>query len=200
MAWNLSGQLTEFCSCKLMCPCWLGPTPVPDQGWCSGAILYDIEQGQIDGIDVGGSKVVFAADWPGNFFGGQGTARLYIDDQASPDQRRELEAVFSGQKGGLLEGLMGAVIAQWLPAQTVRIMVQRGATLSLTVGTVGQVTLAPLVDPAGRPTTVQGTAAQAAFQSASMQLASSQGTRWSDPDLRAWEGDSGTLHTFQWSA
>jgi hypothetical protein len=54
MAWNLSGQLTEFCSCKLMCPCWLGPTPVPDQGWCSGAILYDIEQGQIDGIDVGG--------------------------------------------------------------------------------------------------------------------------------------------------
>jgi Protein of unknown function (DUF1326) len=51
MAWNMSGQLTEFCSCKLMCPCWLGPTPVPDQGWCSGAILYDIEQGQIDGID-----------------------------------------------------------------------------------------------------------------------------------------------------
>ena len=67
-------------------------------------------------------------------------------------------------------------------------------------GTVGQATLAPLVDPTGRPTTVQGTAAQAAFQSASMQLASSQGTRWSDPDLRAWEGDSGTLHTFQWSA
>ena len=122
---------------------------------------------------------MFAADWPGNFFGGQGTARLYLDDQASPDQRRELEAVFSGQKGGLLEGLMGAVITQWLPAQTARIVVQRGATLSITVGTVGQATLAPLVDPAGRPTTVQGTAAQAAFQSASMQLASSQGTRWS---------------------
>ena len=163
MAWNMSGQLTEFCSCKLMCPCWLGPTPVPDQGWCSGAILYDIEQGQIDEIDVGGRKVVLAADWPGNFFGGHGTARLYLDDQASPDQRRELEAVFSGQKGGLLEGLMGAVIAQWLPAQTARIVVQRGATLSITVGTVGQVTLAPLVDPTGRPTTVQGTAAQAAF-------------------------------------
>ena len=127
MAWQVSGQLTEFCSCKLMCPCWLGPTPVPDQGWCSGAILYDIEQGQIDGIDVGGSKVVLAADWPGNFFGGHGTARLYLDDQASPDQRRELEAVFSRQRGGLLEGLMGAVITQWLPAQTARIVVQRGA-------------------------------------------------------------------------
>src|SRR5262249_30090835 len=125
---------------------------------------------------------------------------LYIDDQASPAQRRELEAVVSGQKGGLLEGLMGAVIAQWLPAQTARIVVQRGATLSMTVCTVGQGTLLPPLDPAGRRTAGQGTGGQAAFKSVSMQFASSQGTRWSDPDLRAWEGDSGTLHTFQWSA
>jgi hypothetical protein len=86
-------------------PLLVGANTRPGSGlWCSGAILYDIEQGQIDGIDVGGSKVVFAADWPSNFFGGHGTARLYIDDQASPDQRRELEAVFSGQKGGCWKG------------------------------------------------------------------------------------------------
>jgi hypothetical protein len=47
---------------------------------------------------------------------------------------------------------------------------------------------------------VQGAAAQAAFQSASMQVASSKGSRWSDPELRPWEGDSSTLHTFTWSA
>jgi hypothetical protein len=34
----------------------------------------------------------------------------------------------------------------------------------------------------------------------SMDLASSKGSRWSDPDLRAWDGDSGTLHQFNWSA
>lgn len=200
MAWQVSGQLIEFCSCKIMCPCWLGPTPEPDQGWCSGAIVYDIEQGQVEGINVGGTRAVFTADWPGNFFGGNGTARLYLDARASADQQRQLEAVFSGKKGGLLEGLLGAVVAQWLPAQTTRIEIARGANLSITVGAVGQATLQPLVDPAGHPTTVQGTAAQAAFQSASMQLASSKGTRWSDPELRAWEGDSGTLHTFNWSA
>jgi len=200
MVWNVSGQLIEFCSCNIMCPCWLGPAPQPDQGWCSGALVYDIAQGQIDGIEVGGTTVVFAADWPGNFFGGNGTARLYVDDRASAAQRRELEAVFSGKKGGLLEGLMGAVITQWLPAQTVRIAIGRGASLSITVGAVGQATLQPLADQAGRPTTVQGTVAQGAFQSASMQLASSKGTRWSDPELRAWEGDSGTIHTFNWSA
>lgn len=200
MAWRISGQLIEFCSCDMMCPCWLGPDTKPDQEWCSGAILYDIEQGQIDGTDVGGTKVVFAADWPGNFFGGNGTARLYVDDRASSDQQRELEAVFSGKKGGLLEGLMGAVITQWLPTQSTRIEIGRGESISITVGDVGQATLQPLADQEGRPTTVQGTVAQAAFQSASMQLANSRGTRWTDSDLRGWDGGSGTLHTFAWSA
>ena len=200
MAWRMSGQLIEFCSCDIMCPCWLGPDTKPDQGWCSGAIFYDIEHGQIEGTEVGGTKVVLAADWPGNFFGGNGTARLYVDDRASTDQQRELEAVFSGKKGGLLEGLMGAVIAEWLPTQPARIEIERGESISITVGDVGQVTLKPLADQEGRPTTVQGTAAQAAFQSASMQLASSRGTRWTDADLRRWDGDSGTLHTFAWSA
>src|SRR2546425_13348041 len=86
-----------------------------------------MEQGKLAGFDAGGRKSVLAAVWPDNFLGGKGPARLYLDDQASPDQRRELEAVFSRQRGGLLEGLMGAVITQWLPAQTARIVVQRRA-------------------------------------------------------------------------
>lgn len=200
MAWSVTGQMVEFCSCKMMCPCWFGPGTEPDQGWCAGAILYDVEQGQVDGLDVGGTKVVFAAEWPGNFFGGNGKARLYLDATASADQRRELEAVFRGQKGGLFEGLMGAVITEWLPAETARIDVSRGETVSINVGEVGRATLQPLADSEGRPTTVTGSAAQAAFQSASMQVASSQGTTWSDPAFHAWEGDSGTLHTFNWSA
>jgi hypothetical protein len=33
-----------------------------------------------------------------------------------------------------------------------------------------------------------------------MELASSKGTRWSDPELRRWEGDSATIHSVNWSA
>lgn len=199
MAWGVTGNMIEFCSCKLLCPCWLGPAQ-PDQGWCSGAIVFDIQQGTADGVDLSGAKVVFAADWPGDFWAGNGTARLYIDTAASAEQRRELEAIFSGRKGGLLEPLLGAVISRWLPAQTAPIAIQRGDTLAITVGSVGQVMLQPMKDQDGRPTTVQGAAAQAAFQSASMELASSQGSRWSDPELRQWEGDSGTIHTINWNA
>jgi len=200
MAWHVTGDMLEFCNCKLLCPCWLGPTTEPDQGWCGGGLVFEIEQGAIDGVDVGGCKVALVANWPGNFFGGNGTARLYLDESSSAEQRRELEAVFTGQKGGLPGGLFAAVIKQWLPARTTSIELQRGETTSATVGEFAQIMLAPLKDQEGRPTMMQGAPAQAAFQSANMQLASSKGTRWSDPELRQWEGDSATIHTFNWSA
>jgi hypothetical protein len=47
---------------------------------------------------------------------------------------------------------------------------------------------------------MQGAVAQAGFLIDSMDLASSKGSRWADPEMRAWEGDSGTLHAFNWTA
>jgi hypothetical protein len=58
MAWQLTGQIHEACSCKLLCPCWLGPEIEPDQGWCGGMILFDIEQGHADGVDLSGWALV----------------------------------------------------------------------------------------------------------------------------------------------
>src|SRR5215475_6130833 len=91
MAWNMTANMIEFCSCKALCPCWLGPDTEPDQGWCSGALVFEIKQGAVDGLDVSGCKAALAAEWPGNFFGGRGTARLYIDAKASEKQRGVLE-------------------------------------------------------------------------------------------------------------
>jgi hypothetical protein len=31
MAWHVKGKAREFCSCKMWCPCWIGPAQ-PDQG------------------------------------------------------------------------------------------------------------------------------------------------------------------------
>ena len=200
MAWNVNGKSLELCSCKMLCPCWLGPEGEPDQGWCSGSFVFDIDQGDADGVELRGCKVVLFAEWPANFFLGNGTARLYIDETASGDQWSALDAIFSGKRGGHLEGLFGAVVSSWLPAKTAKIDIKWDENPSFSVGTVGQATLAPLKNPNGQPTKVQGAAAQAGFQIESMDLASSKGSRFADPDLRAWEGDSGTLHTFAWSA
>jgi hypothetical protein len=200
MAWRVSGRSLELCSCKMLCPCWLGPDGDPDRGWCAGVFAFDIREGESDGVKLDGSRVAFTGEWPGNFFAGNGTLRVYMDERASEDQRRELEAIFSGTKGGHLEGLLGAVITKRLPAQVAKIEILWGDKPSLTVGSIGRATLQPLKDAAGRPTKVQGAAAQAGFLIESMDLASSKGSRWTDPDMRPWEGDSGTLHSFNWTA
>jgi hypothetical protein len=199
MAWHITGQSTEFCNCKLLCPCWLGPEGEPDEGWCGATFAFDVKEGSSDGVNLGGTKTVFVAEWPGNFFAGDGTARLYIDEAASPDQYRELEGIFSGKKGGNLEPLWDATIAKWLPTKTESIGIQWGDPTHVTMGDDCQVTLTPLKDSAGRRTKVTGAAAQAAFGFESMDLASSRGGRWSDPDLRSWDTDDGTLHEFDWS-
>src|SRR6266571_2615175 len=99
MAWQLSGQLIEACSCKSACPCALGPAE-PDQGWCSGALTFAIDKGQSDGVDLSGRAVVWAIDLPKDFATGNGTVCIIIDDGADVRQRQELEAIFSGKKGG----------------------------------------------------------------------------------------------------
>ena len=67
----------------------------------------------------------------------------------------------------------------------------------LRVGSLGQATLTPLKDQEGKPTRMEGAAAQTAFQFASMDLASSKGSQWSDPKLRQWEGDLGDITPIQ---
>jgi hypothetical protein len=197
MGWNVSGQALELCNCAVLCHCWLGPAR-PDQGWCGSAFVFDIREESADGVGLAGRKVAFAAEWPADFWSGNGRARLYVDDRASPDQRRELEGIFTGKKGGLFEPLMSGVISTWLRAASVPISVEHGEAPSATVGEVGRATLRPLKDPGGKPTFIEGAAAQAAFLIDRMRVASSKGSRWSDPDLRPWEGDSGNLISFAW--
>lgn len=200
MAWQVSGRSLEMCNCKAFCPCWLGPEGEPDQGHCDGLFAFEVESGNADGVDLGGTKVVFMARWPGNFFAGDGSARLYIDDAADADQRRELEAIFSGRKGGLLEGLFGAVLSSWHPAKVGKVAIEWGDDPKITVDGVGRASLASFKDAAGNLATLSGAAAQAAFAMDSMVLANGKGGTWSDPDLGSWEADSATLHRFDWAA
>jgi len=161
-------------------------------------LIFDIQQGAADGINLGGRKIALAAEWPGDFWSGNGKARLYVDAEASAEQRRELEAIFGGKRGGVPQNVFGGVITQWLQSRNVRIDVQSGDSPAVTVGDVGRVALKRLKDGAGRQTKVQGAAAQAAFEIDTMDVASSKGSRWSDPELRVWEGDSGNVMAFGW--
>lgn len=79
MAWNLKGHYYDSCSCKMSCRCALGPAE-PDQGWCSGLQLVEVDSGQSNGLDLGGTRFALALQLPGDFFGGVEKARLYFDE------------------------------------------------------------------------------------------------------------------------
>jgi hypothetical protein len=198
MAWTVSGRWWEHCSCKMWCPCWVGPAE-PDQGWCSGCLIFDVQEGDSDGVSLRG-KVVIRIDFPSDFFSGNGVARLYLDDSATEKQRTELQAIFSGERGGHLEALWQATISQWLPAQVTSIELQDAATPSMRIGDDGYVQYqAPLQDPTGNVTVVQDAAAATAFELGTVTLPRSDGSRWRGPDMREWEsGGSGTSGRFSW--
>ena len=171
-----------------------------DQGWCATAIAFRVREGDSDGVDLGGRTVVLGADFPGpTLFDGNATARLYIDDGASSDQRRELEAIVSGQKGGPMATL-APLISTWLSAQHAKIDVaDEGDTIVVTVGDVARVESRRLRDAQGNGFTLSGGGLVGGMGMQGADMAPSA-SRWTDPDLRHFETKSGARGDFTWSA
>jgi len=170
-----------------------------DQGWCAIAIAFRTRDGNSDGIALGGRTVVFAVDFPGpTLFDGNATARLYVDDGANVDQRRELEAICSGQKGGAMAAI-APLIAKWLPARSAKINVaDNGDAITLTVGDAGRVQSRLLRDSQGRGFTLRGGGFVSGLGMTEVGMAPS-GSRWTDPDLRQFTTKSGARGEFSWS-
>ena len=203
MAWNLNAQMIETCSCNMMCPCWYGVQELMlmDQGWCATAMAFRIQDGASDGVSFGKRALVIAYDFPGpTLFDGNGTARLYVDDGASADQLRELEAIMQGKKGGPME-VLAPLTSKWLPTASAKIDVQEdGDTVILNVAGFGEVKSDLLKNDAGQQVTMQNAGMGVTMGAHNVELAPS-GSRWSDPDMpRQFETKSGGRATVSWSA
>jgi hypothetical protein len=205
MPWTVSGEMIETCSCNMLCPCWYGVQDlmVMDQGWCASPILFRLRDGTAEGVNLSGLTLALALFFPGpTLYDGNATARLYLEETATADQRSALEPIMQGKRGGPMQILAG-LITTWLPTQTTSITVQEAnGTVQATVGRVGQIHSQRLKNEAGQPMTMQnvGFAVALQFDRQTAELAPSAGTRWSDPDLpRQWESKSGAVGTFTWS-
>jgi hypothetical protein len=199
MAWRITGQLVETCSCNMLCPCYFGvpELAIPDQGWCAMAFLFRIREGQSDGVDLDGLDAVVVLDFPGNPYLGGGTARLYLDGRGSAAQQSELEAFLTGERGGPW-GVVCSLLTSWLPTRTGQIVVdEQGDVLVGTVGEVGQLRSTLMRAPDGRATTLQAFGFGCAIEIDAVELAPS-GSRWQDPEVRRFETRSGSRSTFDW--
>ena len=143
MAWRMTGTYYAPCSCKVGCPCELGETE-GDRGWCSGSLAFAIDKGNVDGEDIGGSRVVLVGDWPSGFLGGNGTGRLYFDPSIAQKKRAALEKVFQGQMGGVWEPV-ATLMAKWMPSKEAAIQIKKdGDTTRVSVANFGELVTTPL--------------------------------------------------------
>ena len=205
MGWTLSGEWRETCSCKMHCPCWMGVKELMDmdEGYCGSTNLFRIQAGQSGQVDLGGLTLAVAVLWPGpTLFDGNGTGRLYVDDDASPAQRAELEAIFHGKRGGPME-ILGSLTPNWLPTQFTKIEVlEDGDTVRADVGAFGQIHSRILKNAAGQPMTIKNVGFTDAlqFHLSEGTLAPGDGSQWSDPDMKhSFSSKSGTVGQFSWN-
>lgn len=113
MSWNLAGSYTETCSCELMCPCNLSFDHGATYDFCRVTFVFTIRDGQVDGTDIAGRRVVLIADAPKVMTEGNWRVGVYVDADASDEQLDLLVKVFSGQLGGpmgALAPLIGEVL------------------------------------------------------------------------------------------
>ena len=113
MSWNLTGNYFETCSCELMCPCNLTFSHGATYDYCRATLAFAIREGEIDGTDVGGRRVVTIIDTPKVMTDGNWRLGMFVDDQATDEQFDKLVKVFGGQLGGpmaALAPLVGEVV------------------------------------------------------------------------------------------
>jgi len=134
MAWNLKGTYFETCSCELMCPCNMSFDHGATYDYCRVTLVFNIKEGEIEGTDVGGLKVAAIADTPKVMTEGNWKLGMFIDEGASDEQMEKLTAVFGGQKGGPMEGIV-PFVGEMLGVERASIeIVEEGLTHSVRIG------------------------------------------------------------------
>ncbi len=102
--WRLKGQYFESCNCEVLCPCVVQSGSVrPTDGHCDVGLAFHIDEGDLNGVSLGGLNFLAANYTPGNMGDGNWTAGYYVDESATPEQWEAMEQILSGEMGGPAE-------------------------------------------------------------------------------------------------
>ena len=134
MAWSIKGSYFETCSCDLMCPCNMSFDHGATYDYCRVTLVFHIHQGEVEGTDVGGVKLVVIADSPKVMTDGGWRLGMFVDESASDEQVEKITAVFGGQLGGPMAGL-APLIGEMLGVERAPIeIVEDGLNHSVRIG------------------------------------------------------------------
>lgn len=194
--YTLQGTLLEACSCRTLCRCWIGEDP--DGGSCDSFLAYNIEKGEINGLDVSGLTYVQVVKIPGNVLTPHSWKRIsYVDARATDEQKNAILDAWHGRLGGPLADL-NALIAEDVAVETQPIEHDlKGGAGTLVVGDRVRATMAPYRSPYGAITTLRdslfstipGAPAFVAKASEHVVNIPEHGMVWSFKDRNAIQGD-----------
>jgi hypothetical protein len=149
MTWSVQGTFYENCSCDAICPCtWsnLAHKATRDD-YCRFALAFQVESGEVEGVDVGGRSFVLIGDTPPNMTDGNWRMGVFVDDGASSAEVDKLGQVLSGALGGPPAAL-GPLLGEFLGVEQAPISIER-------VGNGHHVKVGDAVDFTGTRTTIE---------------------------------------------
>jgi hypothetical protein len=201
MAWKLQGQYFENCSCDVPCPCTVSLDLGADRDRCHFFLVFEVEAGDIEGVDVSGLTVAAVGDTPKVMSDGNWRLGVLIDERASDEQAGKLTAVFAGQLGGPMEAV-APLVGELLGAERVALEVshQNGAH-RVKVGDDGEIEVTEVVPfgkEDGQPARLVGI-----FHPAGDDFAIAKATKSNVSAFGldfAYEGRSGFASPFAWAA
>ena len=97
MSFRIAGRYLEACNCDPICPCRRidgVPGGRSTHGVCFGALSWRVDEGETDGIDLGGSGAVMTYSYDDDAPGSPWTLVLHVDGPA------ELGDILLGRRGG----------------------------------------------------------------------------------------------------
>jgi hypothetical protein len=134
MSWKLRGSYFETCSCDVVCPCTASLSFGATHDRCKVVLVFHVETGEVEGVDVSGLTVAAVADTPKVMTDGNWRLGVFMDAAASDEQAEKLGAVFSGSLGGPMAAL-GPLIGENLGVEVARIEVrEEGLRHSVQIG------------------------------------------------------------------
>jgi hypothetical protein len=200
MAWSMEGLFFENCSCDAVCPCtWSNLAHRATNDYCHFALVFQVEQGNIDGVDVAGCSFVVAASTPPQMADGNWKVGLIVDDGCAAPQAEAIGRVVSGEAGGVFAAL-GPLVGEFLGVEQRPIRVEvNGNEHHVTVGDVIDFTGTKVVTDEGAAVELTNIVVHPAGPTlgiAPVSRASNSpfGISWSGSDL------SGFANRFSWAA
>jgi hypothetical protein len=145
MAWHIEGRYFETCTCDVVCPCTASLALGADNDYCRVVLVFHVDSGEVEGVDVGGLTIAAVADTPKLMHEGNWRVGVLVDAAATEEQAGMLGAVFGGRLGGPMEALTG-LIGEQLGVERVPLeFSSEDGRHSLKVGDAGTVAIQDVV-------------------------------------------------------